>query len=74
MIARRGGRPYDDQKRLVTRSTARATQVAFMFPGQGTQYVGMGRHLYSTDSYFQEQIENCLETLESVSDIDLRRF
>jgi amino acid adenylation domain-containing protein len=65
----------NDPKRLVTSSSRpERPSVAFMFPGQGTQYAGMGRHLYSTDSYFQEQIETCLETLESVSDIDLRRL
>ena len=46
--------------------------VAFMFSGQGTQYVGMGRELYLTEPAFREQVDRCSEILKSHLGFDLR--
>jgi acyl transferase domain-containing protein len=40
-------------------------QIAFMFPGQGTQYVDMGRELYETETIFRKQVDYCCEFLKS---------
>ncbi|MDF5732626.1 MAG: acyltransferase domain-containing protein, partial [Rhizonema sp. PD38] len=46
--------------------------VVFMFPGQGSQYVNMGRELYQTEAIFREQVDYCCELLKSYRGIDLR--
>jgi amino acid adenylation domain-containing protein len=58
-------------------SPARATDpqepaVAFMFPGQGAQYVGMGQALYRDASVFRQEIDRCAEILGEVLGRDLR--
>lgn len=34
-------------------------KVAFLFTGQGAQYVGMGRRLFETQPHFRETLEKC---------------
>ena len=45
---------------------------AFMFPGQGSQYVNMGRDLYQTESMFRAQVDRCAEILLPKLGLDLR--
>jgi phthiocerol/phenolphthiocerol synthesis type-I polyketide synthase E len=37
--------------------------IAFLFPGQGAQYVNMGRDLYEHEPVFREQITRCADIL-----------
>lgn len=46
--------------------------VFFLFPGQGPQYVNMGRQLYLHEPIFREQVDQCAESLKSHLDLDIR--
>jgi non-ribosomal peptide synthase protein (TIGR01720 family) len=46
--------------------------IVFMFPGQGSQYVEMGRELYETESVFREKVDHCCELIQPVLGLDLR--
>lgn len=46
--------------------------VVFMFSGQGSQYVNMGRELYESESVFREQFDYCCELLKPHLELDLR--
>jgi acyl transferase domain-containing protein len=49
-----------------------APPVAFMFPGQGAQYVGMGAELYETEETFRAEVDRCTELLKPHLGADLR--
>ncbi len=47
-------------------------RVAFLFPGQGAQYVGMGRSLYDGYPVFRAALDRCAELLQPHLEGDLR--
>ena len=49
-----------------------APPVAFLFPGQGAQYAGMGRGLYQHEPVFRRELDACAAVLEPLLGLDLR--
>jgi len=49
-----------------------APDVVFLFPGQGSQYAGMGKALYASEPTFRAAIDDCAEALRGELGFDLR--
>jgi amino acid adenylation domain-containing protein len=49
-----------------SRPEAENRPLVFMFPGQGSQYVNMGRDLYRQEPLFRRELDGCLEILSSL--------
>jgi phthiocerol/phenolphthiocerol synthesis type-I polyketide synthase E len=56
---------------LSGRISAGERMVAFMFPGQGSQYPGMGRQLYRDDETFRGVVDECLALAEERHGLNL---
>ena len=44
--------------------SSKASEIVFMFPGQGSQYVNMGRELYDYEPVFKAAVNECVELLK----------
>ncbi len=51
-----------------------STDVVFMFPGQGSQYVNMGINLYRQEPVFQQAVDSCAEILQPLLEQDIREL
>ncbi len=62
-----------EAKKFTSKVTeAHDASIVFMFPGQGTQHVNMGRELYDSELVFRVEVDRCAELLERYLGIDLR--
>lgn len=64
-----------DAKRMASAASAdERASVAFMFPGLGDHYPGMGWELYVAEPVFRERIDSAAESLKRHLDGDIRDF
>ncbi|GAA5179001.1 hypothetical protein GCM10023322_07620 [Rugosimonospora acidiphila] len=61
----------DDPSVLTAHTGSAGRDVAFLFPGQGTQYARMAAGLYRTEEVFRRQFDRCAEILRPVLAEDL---
>ena len=54
-------------------ATDRPGEVAFLFPGQGAQYLNMGRDLYQHENVYREAVDECARLLSAWLDVDIRQ-
>lgn len=60
------------QLHIDVQKSSQTPPVAFMFTGQGAQYVQMARELYETETSFRKDVDRCCEILEPLLQLDLR--
>ncbi|GAB1858556.1 hypothetical protein MHTCC0001_33950 [Flavobacteriaceae bacterium MHTCC 0001] len=61
---------YETSKDL----SAIPSELAFLFPGQGAQYLQMGKVLYEHEDTFKHAVDNCSELLKKDLRIDIREI
>ncbi|WP_433662634.1 type I polyketide synthase [Nocardia sp. CA-128927] len=59
-----GGEPASDVVEGV--ASREPGKVVFVFPGQGSQWVGMGRELWDTEPVFAERMRECAQVLDEL--------
>ena len=53
-------------------SRAKKRHVAFLFPGQGSQFAGMGKSLYESELVYRETFDHCAAIVQPLLEVDLR--
>ncbi len=59
-------------KRFTAVSREDKRPVMFLFPGQGAQYVNMGRQLYENQPVFRKEMDRCFKILAPLMDTDIK--
>ncbi|BCY09671.1 SDR family NAD(P)-dependent oxidoreductase [Actinoplanes sp. L3-i22] len=68
-----GALAADDRRRVLrAANVAGRPSVAFLFPGQGSQYATMTAGLYESEPVFREQLDHCAAVLSAPLGRDLR--
>ncbi|MFE4106865.1 type I polyketide synthase, partial [Almyronema epifaneia] len=62
----------DPHRVLTGKTTGEQRAIAFLLPGQGAQYPGMAKELYTSEPTFRAVVDQCCQLLTPQLDIDLR--
>ena len=65
-------RQRNPQRVFTSEAETKDRPILFMFSGQGSQYVNMGRDLYESEPGFRDQVEQCAQLLQPHLGLDLR--
>jgi len=65
-------RKPDSKQTFIGRAPDRPPTITFLFPGQGSQYVNMGRELYETEPVYRESVDLCAGLLQHHLHLDVR--
>ncbi|SDS91968.1 type I polyketide synthase [Winogradskyella sediminis] len=65
-----------DASKLVKINTLKIipNELAFLFPGQGSQYLDMGKALYESETVFKAAVDHCAELLQDELKLDIRQI
>lgn len=63
-----------DSLRVVSGIASKDPQVAFLFPGGGSQYPNMGKTLYQSNALYREVVDQGLADFQAITGEDLRRW
>ncbi|XP_035713020.1 phthiocerol/phenolphthiocerol synthesis polyketide synthase type I PpsD-like [Folsomia candida] len=61
-----------DTKNWSSGTTQKEPNICFLFPGQGTQYSGMGRQLYDTFPVFREHFDLCFQLILNMYGLNIK--
>ena len=65
-------RAADQETTCTAQAPAQPPPLVFLFPGQGAQFVDMGRGLYEHEPVFREAVDECAEYLKNHLQLDIR--
>ncbi|WP_193197110.1 type I polyketide synthase [Nostoc sp. MG11] len=65
---------HEPQRIVTVCQEHREQPVIFMFSGQGSQYVNMGRELYEVEPTYRRHIDTCAEILQPHLGLDIRHL
>ncbi len=66
-----GAAPWRSPRRGPRRAPGGPPEAIFMFPGQGVQYIDMGRGLYEAVPVFSRELDGCFGILKDIVGVDL---
>ncbi|MCR3758486.1 amino acid adenylation domain-containing protein [Clostridium felsineum] len=67
-------RLLNDSKIRKNTTTETKKSVVFMFPGQGSQYIKMGKGLYENNEHFHKIMDYCFSIVERVVGYDIKKI
>ncbi len=62
------------QGQVYTATVEESRTMIFMFPGEGVEYINMGRELYEKEVVFKEEVDRCFEILQPLAGNNIKEI